>query len=282
MGHYYASATMSDEGELGMTGSSGDYEYYTKDISVINRFYLSYSDENRVDDGSHTNFKIYSFPDDQPMVTRLKDGKLYMSMNTDNPEFCLLLTPKQYLEGAYHLGVVDLKEGKDLPMEIQGFPALYREDPSKYPFFLDNIDFDFDSNGNLYLGYNADPLIYVFDTERNPIHAFGLTGRDMDTSYESMNTIDDVQKVAETILDKGFYSWIEYIDETGTLFRSYKKGSHSEFDGLQAYSSKGQIIADVEVPKGFKVIGYIAPYYYSQIYSDEETSSLYIYRFKLQ
>jgi len=63
-------------------------------------------------------------------------------------------------------------------------------------------------------------------------------------------------------------------------FRSYKKGADSEYDGLQVYKD-GKLLADCETPKGFKVVGYIAPYYYSQIIGGEEDGSMMVYRFKL-
>ena len=46
-------------------------------------------------------------------------------------------------------------------------------------------------------------------------------------------------------------------------------------------SKDGKLLADCETPKGFKVVGYIAPYYYSQIIGGEEDGSMTVYRFKL-
>ena len=41
------------------------------------------------------------------------------------------------------------------------------------------------------------------------------------------------------------------------------------------------LIADVQVPFGFKVMGYIDPYFYSEFICDEDNENLEIYRFKL-
>ncbi len=51
-------------------------------------------------------------------------------------------------------------------------------------------------------------------------------------------------------------------------------------DGLQIYSSDGHFLGDCEVPKGLNVKGYIAPYYYSQVFTDED-GKLTLYRFRL-
>ena len=42
---------------------------------------------------------------------------------------------------------------------------------------------------------------------------------------------------------------VEYVDETGLLFRSYRKGGGSVTDGLQVYRD-GVLVGDVDVPPG--------------------------------
>jgi hypothetical protein len=42
------------------------------------------------------------------------------------------------------------------------------------------------------------------------------------------------------------------------------------------------LIADLSVPKGFKIGGYVAPYYYSQAIADIDKELLIVYRFKLE
>ena len=75
--------------------------------------------------------------------------------------------------------------------------------------------------------------------------------------------------------------WSKFMDEIDLLFVSYRKDSE-DLDGLQIYKN-GQLIADVIVPKKFRVMGYIAPYYsYIIPLLDEEDDSLIMYRFKLE
>ena len=64
---------------------------------------------------------------------------------------------------------------------------------------------------------------------------------------------------------------VEYVDETGLLFRSYRKGGGSVTDGLQVYRD-GVLVGDVDVPLGFRMAGYVVP--------DEEGERLYMFRFK--
>jgi hypothetical protein len=71
------------------------------------------------------------------------------------------------------------------------------------------------------------------------------------------------------------------VPETGLTFRSYQKGSHTDHDGLQIYKAQ-TLIADVEVPKQFRVVGYVAPYYVTQILCNDYEETMKFYRFKLE
>ena len=103
----------------------------------------------------------------------------------------------------------------------------------------------------------------------------------MDLNYKTITTLEESRKNwRNERLTKGYYNWLEYVDETGLLFRSYQKGEARSTDGLQIYKD-GVLIGDVSVPKGLKVMGYIAPYYYSYVIPNEEKEFMYLYRFKL-
>lgn len=129
--------------------------------------------------------------------------------------------------------------------------------------------------------YPPDSLIYIASEQADFIQSFGFAGRDMDTSYHPAK---DFRSYPETWLSesrsKGYYSSLEYIPGRKVLFRSYQKGSRQPMDGLQIY--KGDtLIADVDVPKGFCVEGYIAPFFYSNGFIDETTGNITIYKFRL-
>lgn len=102
----------------------------------------------------------------------------------------------------------------------------------------------------------------------------------MDKEYREFATEKETYENArEEMSSRGFYNWLEWVDETGVLFRSYQKGDGADVDGLQIYRD-GVLVGDVDVPKGLRVAGYVAPYYYSYVMPDEEREVLYVYRFK--
>ena len=65
------------------------------------------------------------------------------------------------------------------------------------------------------------------------------------------------------------------------MFRSYSKGEKESSDGLQIYQDR-TLIADIDVPKGFKPIGYIKPYLFSDAIVDEGKMRVYVYRVRLK
>ncbi len=129
------------------------------------------------------------------------------------------------------------------------------------------------------MGFEADSLLYQCDLNGVPQKAFGNAGSEMDTDYLPFRSFENPEPFLVNREEKGYYNWVEYVDETGLLFRSYKKGAGKP-DGLLIYKD-GVLVGDVEVPQGMRVKGYIEPYYFSQIFEDDENESLKVFRFTL-
>ena len=163
---------------------------------------------------------------------------------------------------------------------LKGHPDMYFNDSDKYYEFR-CVNFDIDRDGNFYVNFEADSMIYKYTLDQRPLVAFGHAGRNMDMDYMPIASLEQVNRdLGKNRLKKGYYGTVEYIDATGYLFRSYLKGADAATDGLQIYKD-GVLVGDVDVPKGFRVMGYNAPYYYSQVFEDEEAEKLTVYRFRL-
>ena len=185
----------------------------------------------------------------------------------------------EYFTNAHILMEVDLKSGEEKP--VGKYSRYYLENHKKVNHLF-QISYDIDGENNFYVSYQADSLIYQYDKKFATLKVFGFKGLNMDTNYTStLPNLDEFLRAwAYDIPNKGYYNWIKHIDETKMTFRSYQKGSHTDVDGLQIYQD-GVLIADVEVPKHFKVAGYIPPYYISQIICDEEAETMKFYKFRL-
>lgn len=273
-----ADAVFSTSGEMALIGSTLDFDYFRSDMKTHEYFsmYASYNRNSTAPD----NFDTYTYQWDN-FVGRLRDDILYIAAFSDTEEFSFFTTTDDYLRTSYRIGRIDLIKKENMSMLVKGFPELYIQHPDKYSSFQNSF-FDISDDDRLYLGFESDPHLYECDKDGKPVLSFGLAGRDIQNDYiPGLSFDDDSNYYLKNREEKGYYSWLEYIDETGMLFRSYVKGKDALTDGLQIYKSDKTMIADVDVPKGFKVLGYIEPYYYSQVVEDAEQGKLSIYRFKL-
>lgn len=218
---------------------------------------------------------------DRHLVCRAYGQEIFVNVKGMNPDFNPFTTDLDYyFPEAYNIRSVDLTTKAFSKLFAKGYPNNYSEKSETKRIFY-NIDFDIDKKCNFYVSYEADSLIYVFDRNNTPITSFGYQGVDMNTDYLALHSVEEWAEFApKEEGNKGHYGWVEYIDETNTLFRSYKKGPHSEYDGLQIYRDN-KLIADVEVPKGTRITGYIAPYYYTHILENWNDHRVYLYKFKL-
>lgn len=273
-----AEAIFSTSGDMALVGSTLDFDYFRSDMKTHEYFsmYASYDRNSTAPD----NFDTYTYQWDN-FVGRLRDDILYIAAVSDRDEYSYFTTPDDYIKQSYRIGCIDLIKKENMPMLVKGFPELYIQHPDKYSSFQNSL-FDISDNGRIYLGFESDPHLYECDKDGMPAFSFGTAGRDIQNDYiPGLEFEDDFNYYLKNREEKGYYSWLEFIDKTGMLFRSYVKGKDAQTDGLQIYRNDKTMIADVDVPKGFKVLGYIEPYYYSQVAEDSEQGKLSVYRFKL-
>jgi len=236
-------------------------------------------DEVRESDTPDPNeFSLYTL--DYENLTLRADSKnyLYIPIYAENPRFNAFSSSRYYEEGRI-LAKLDLKEGK-----IEQVLGKRSAEYLKYKYLGHHATFSYDIDGkdNFYIGHEIDSIIYKYDNDFNLIGKFGFAGKAMDQNYKEVPEFD-LRLLREAYgkdrPTRGYYHYVEYIDDQNLLFRSYTKGGSSTVDGLQIYKNES-LIADVHVPKGLVVRGYIAPYFYGEsiLENDED---LQLYRFKL-
>lgn len=183
-----------------------------------------------------------------------------------------------YFQQAAAFMKVDRVSGKMTP--VGNYPDSYVLDPKHYKM-VPRAYMDLDGEDTFYVTYQADSLIYELDADFATKTVFGFQGKDMDTDYEEFS--NDQEQMGRALMknqeEKGYYNWIKKVN--GLLFRSYQKSAASDYDGLQIYEGR-VLIGDVKIPRGMKVVGYVAPYYISSIVCDEDTETMWFYRFKLK
>lgn len=190
---------------------------------------------------------------------------------------------EKFLKKGRAFGYLNIDES---PITVEGFagrrpPLFYKDYHFIEQFAIPNFDIDRTQN-QVFVNYEPDSVIYAYDSNFFIRHAFGRQGRDMQTNYREFTGLRGLN--TNTFISerrqKGYYTWLEYIEETKMLFRSYQKSGKASKDGLQVYKNR-RLLADVDVPKGFKVLGYSDPWYYSHIMVDERAEKIWVYRFKI-
>lgn len=188
---------------------------------------------------------------------------------------------EDYFQKAAILMKLNLKTGEQKPM---GHYSDFYERNKKHVRHLPHIYFDLAEDGTFFVAYQADPSIYHYDQDFNLLEMFGVEGSNMNTDYSkcalgiqgfyaAYNNDIELKKV-------GYYYWMKHLN--GYTFRAYRVSGTAKTDRLQIYDRQYDLIADVEVPKDFRVVGYAAPYYVTQIMTKETEDGLYFYRFKLE
>lgn len=268
-----------EDGGFMLLGNQMDHYVYSKDYDKKALFTINPPNNasGNIEDNPHIYTHLYA-----DMVCRRFNNKVFFSVRAEHPELNYLEHTTDFLRKSCNILEVDMDKQSYTNVLSKGYPDIYKENPNKYVVFS-GINFDVDNKGNFYVSYEADSLIYTYDKNFKPIESFGYSGRNMDCDYISIADFADSRKNYRNERNtKGYYYWIEYEEQTKTLFRTYKKGTSETSDGLQIYKD-GTLIADLDVPKNMRVMGYIAPYYYSHVISDDEyeNEKMTIYRFKL-
>lgn len=277
IGRIAGGAFLPDE-RLALFNGSAVYMLYNEDLCLQDWFRIDYNSKSLPKD-CYDMPKAYTQRYNR-LVCRSHGDCIYCNMELATQETNMLVSGKEYLEKTFNILEIDMDKQALGRLLVQGFPSSYAENTSS-KIILSSSYFDIDVDGAIYVTYEADSCIYVYDKNNHITAKFGFAGKNMDTHYTSTPTLAEVKKnYRKERKQRGYYNWIEYDDVNGLLFRSYQKGKHAPVDGLQIYKNHN-LIADVDVPKHFKVMGYIEPYYYSYVIADEDNEKLYLYRFTL-
>lgn len=215
-------------------------------------------------------FDVYSLCYDN-LIVRFNGNRMFLNVMAAD-EIFNLSTP-DYSRRAHILMEVDALTG-----EAKTYLGHYSPAIGTMTAFW-GVHYNITPQGDFFVGYEADSLIYVYDESFRALRSFGRAGREMRTAYRTLEPGPQYKRAArEERREKGFYTSLRRIDDR--LLRTYCRGGDAPTDGLQIYDGT-TLIADVDVPRGMKIAEYIEPYYYSQIVTDDENETLTLYRFKL-
>ena len=164
-------------------------------------------------------------------------------------------------------------------VEMLGTRPDSYEEYEYIPFHV-MLDYHWTSDNSIYVTYEADSLIYVYDTSWNLKDSFGEAGIGMNTDYVESQTLDvafDVKYFNYARNREGFYKDIYVDEEEGLVFRTYRQGSDRQdlLDEtgnplrLQIYRNK-KLMEDFSVPGRFRILGKVGERYVADGYYDEQ------------
>jgi len=263
-------------GRLIVLGPS--YDYYVLDIGsgeVMQRGLLRFDDEsqnnpNEVMNNPRPEYKeIYEVDYPGLQLQFLNDDEVIFNITTSHPLFNAF-SHREFYESARVLAVLDIVSGR--LSEIYGrMSPIYQS--WRFLPYLSSVKLGGGDENGFFLGFEADTLVYFFSAPDELQFAFGNAGRRMKTDYEQVEGTEDyVQYYKELRPKYGFYTFLKHFPELDLLFRGYRRSESEEVDGLQIYHGN-VLIGDVDVPKGFSVIGFRNNMFYGEIKSEEGLSS---------
>lgn len=273
--------TFLNNGYLCLQGTTDDVYLYDSDYKIdISKSYRKSRKPYKLGDKiGYDQFELYSMG--YPLVCRSYKNSVFTNNRAEDPTFNYFEKPDIFVKEFRNITEQRLDKKETGRLLGRGMPEIYKNKSDTHYIFSSSF-FDIDEDGNFFVIYMADSLIYKYDKDYNPLYSFGFEGRSMDKEYISIKTIEDIQgKGVAQYETKGYYTWVEYIVELDYLLRSYSKGEKESSDGLQIYQDR-TLIADIDVPKGFKPIGYIEPYIFSDAIVDEGKMRMYVYKMKIK
>jgi hypothetical protein len=192
---------------------------------------------------------------------------LAIGMNASHPKFNGYFNSDFFYNFSRIIGLINKKTGKIEKLVGRRSPIFLEK--KNIPNF-NHFSFEIDDN-YLYVSFYSDSVIYVIDKKTElAMGKFGKSGLNMRTNYLLTDTYEEaLNNEISDLQNFGYYKDLKLIPEENLIFRSYTKGSNSTTDGLQVYKDFN-LIADLKVPVGFKIIGKVKNYFIATVKDPEE------------
>ena len=209
--------------------------------------------------GEYESSKVYNFMLKTDFgVNIYKKGKdLIIPLQPVIPYACEngIITREHY-EKSHIFGLLDINT-----LEINKVFGHYS------PYYLEkslphynSFSYVFD-NEIFYVNFPVDSLIYVYKYPDKLLYSFGFECQDIVRKYTPSNTIKDGNY--KDFQHCGMNTEILHFPAEGLFFRTYIKNMETLDWGMQIYSSTTyDLLADVDVPKFFKLLGYYDSCFY--------------------
>lgn len=211
--------------------------------------------------------EMYELLHYNPKTIELPDGHLVIKLDVEHPTFNAF-TARSYYRESRVLGKVNPING--IMVEMLGTRPESYEAYSYIPFHV-MLDYHWTADNSIYVTYEADSTIYVYDPSWKLKETFGAAGIAMKTNYVESQNLDvalESKYFFHSRKNEGFYKDIFVDEDSDLVFRTYRQGSDrqdlsEESENplrVQVYL-EGKLVKDFSVPGRFRILGKVGDSY---------------------
>jgi len=178
-----------EENQHMFIGSSWDCHLYNNDWERMKSYTINWqikhSKEEMLKNPEPDMPGLYSLMWDKLRV-KSYNNYVYLPIESQHPTFNMVVS-ENYFKNARILAKMDYKTG--VVEELLGKRSpVYQEYKNLGHFSY--FSYDIDTDGNFYVSFEPDSLIYKFDHHFKPLKTFGIAGDEMNTKYTETKSID--------------------------------------------------------------------------------------------
>lgn len=205
-----------------------------------------------------------------------QDSILYFPIITEHPKLNAFQHKRFYRETKI-IAKLDAVSGKLLAIGGE-WPNIYL-DQAYIPNLAATDIFVY--QGNIFFSFLADPSIYVYDLNFNPLFKFGRSAKNREARFQRYSAgWDAVDAWDYDLRVNPLYASIWVDDEY--IFRVCYPEGMEQNGVLQIYNQNDfSLIAEVDVPYRFKVIGKVGDYYVADGIVDDKREQVGVFKFSI-
>jgi len=174
------------------------------------------------------------------------------------------LITRAHYEKSHILGLLDVNTMKIT--EVFGhYPSSFLDKSMpQFNFFSYFIQDDL-----FYVNFPTDSLIYVYKYPDQLKYVFGYECEEVNRNYTTSNKIN--KEIYKDFVNCGMNTGIYHFPELKYICRTYMKDMTNRIGGMQIYNYSYDLIAEIEVPPNFKLLGYFDSCFYGVTLKPTET-----------
>ena len=202
------------------------------------------------------------------------ENHIAIAVTSSHPKFNGYFNSKYYYENSRVIALINI-EDEYIDRLIGRRPPLFlKKQLPNYDHFNYQV-----VNDSIYLNFYPEATIYKIDKNADTLmEAIGVKGKEMKTDYVTTSTYKEAYK--REFQDYTQYSFYNSLYVNGKfIFRGYTKNDLKK-DGMQIYKNQ-QLLADLDFPKGYKIIGKIDNYYYASKISIKRKEDMMLLKIKI-